>query len=274
MTHASAPLGQPPACYTAMRDRLRGPLIAALVSLAAGALPQAAQAQPAGVEPRAAELLQASTAFLARQKQFSVNAGMTLEVVLKSGQKLQFDHTGALSVQRPNRLRADRRGDLVDQVFYYDGKSITLYDPAQRYYATVAAPDTLEAMLDFARTKLDIEAPAGDLLYGNAFEIVMDGVTSGFVVGKSMVGGVRCDHLAFRGADVDWQVWIQDSGPPLPRKYVITSREIPGAPEFAVVMTKWNLAPKFTKWTFAFTPPKDAQKVEFLPLEKGELKSR
>ena len=249
-------------------------VIAALALAAVAMLPGAASAQPAGVDPQAVKLLRESTALLAAQTQFRVDARMTIEVVLKSGQKLQFDTAASLALQRPNKLRGERRGTFVDQIFYYDGKSLTLWNPGERYYATVAAPDTLEAMLDFARTKLDIEAPAGDLLYGNAFEIVMDGVTSGFVVGKSMVGGVRCDHLAFRGADVDWQVWIQDSGPPLPRKYVITSREIPGAPEFAVVMTKWNLAPKFTKWTFAFTPPKDAQKVEFLPLEKGELKSR
>ena len=129
-------------------------------------------------------------------------------------------------------------------------------------------------MLDFARTKLDIEAPAGDLLYGNAFEIVMDGVTSGFVVGPAMIDGVRCTHLAFRGAEVDWQIWIEDGKRPLPRKYVITSREIPGAPEFSVVMTKWNLAPQFTKQTFTFTPAKDDRRVDFLPLEKGELKPR
>lgn len=248
--------------------------IVAFAFLAIAGLPQATLAQPTGVDPQAAELLRTSTAFLARQRQFSVNARMTIEVVLKSGQKIQFDHTGDLSVQRPDKLRADRRGDLVDQIFYYDGKSLTLYNPGQRYYATVPAPNTLEAMLDFARTKLDIEAPAGDLLYGNAYEIVMDGVTSGFVVGKSVVEGVRCDHLAFRGADVDWQVWIREGKQPLPCKYVITSREIPGEPEFSVVMTRWDLAPKFTDQTFTFAPTKNAQKVDFLPLEKGELKPR
>jgi len=68
-------------------------------------------------------------------------------------------------VERPNKLRAARTGDLVDQVFYYDGESLTLHDPHDNYYAMIAAPGTLEAMLDFAREKLDVVAPAGDLLY-------------------------------------------------------------------------------------------------------------
>jgi hypothetical protein len=66
------------------------------------------------------------------------------------------------SRQRPNKLRAERTGDLVNQVFVYDGKSLTLYNPQDK--VQVAAPDTLEGMLDFARTKLDIVAPASDLL--------------------------------------------------------------------------------------------------------------
>ncbi|MCK7505341.1 MAG: DUF2092 domain-containing protein [Desulfobacterales bacterium] len=107
--------------------------------------------------------------------------------MLDSGQKIQFDHTVKVSVERPNKLRAERTGDLVDQVFYYDGKSLTLHNPHGKYYATIAAPGTLEEMLDFAREKLDVVAPAGDLLYKNAYDILMQDVTSGFVVGKGVV---------------------------------------------------------------------------------------
>jgi hypothetical protein len=30
---------------------------------------------------------------------------------------------------------------LVEQSFYYDGKAVTLYNPGEKYYATVAAPE-------------------------------------------------------------------------------------------------------------------------------------
>ena len=198
----------------------------------------------------------------------------TIEVVLTSGQKLQFGTAATASVQRPNRLRAERKGDLVDQIFLYDGKSLTLYNPGQKYYATVAAPGTLDQMLDFARTSLDVIAPGSDLLYANAYQILMDNVTSGFVVGKGVVEGVRCDHLAFRGAGVDWQIWIQEGAQPLPRKWVITTTDIAGSPQFEVVMTKWNLAPQFGEKTFSFTPGKGAMKVDFLPLSTSSPKPR
>ena len=232
------------------------------------AAPLAALAQPAGIDPEATKLLKASTDFLARQQRFSVETRNTLEVVLTSGQKIQFDHAARMWLHRPNKLRADRTGDLVEQSFHYDGKSLTLSNPGEKYYATVAAPGTLEEMLDMARTKLDIVAPAGDLVYKNAYDILMTDVTQGFVVGKGVVEGARCDHLAFRAPHVDLQIWIQEGKEPLPRKLVITTRDVANAPQFSVVMTKWNLKPTFTPQTFSFRPPSGAKQVEFVPLAR------
>jgi hypothetical protein len=225
----------------------------------------AAQAQGVGIDPAAQSLLKASTDFLASQQRFSLDTRNSLEIVLKSGQKIEFNHTGRQSVQRPDRLRAERSGDLVDQVFIYDGKSLTLLNPGEKSYAQVAAPDTLEGMLDFARTSLNVVAPAGDLIYKDAYSILMDGVTDGIVVGKAVIEGVRCDHLAFRAPHVDWQIWIQEGAQPLPRKMVITTRDVVNAPQFSVTVTKWSLSPTFGAQTFSFTPPADAKRVEFVP---------
>ena len=120
-------------------------------------------------------------------------------------------------------------------------------------------------MLEFARTELDIVAPAGDLLDRNAYDILMEGVTDGFVVGKAVIEGALCDHLAFRAPKVDFQIWIQQGAQPLPRKLVITTRDLPYAPQFAVTVTKWNLKPTLGAQTFGFTPPAGAKKLEFLP---------
>ena len=222
-------------------------------------------AQTTDIQPEATRLLKASTDFLARQQSFRLDTRNSLEVVLTSGQKIQFDHRATQWAQRPNKLRADRTGDLVEQSFYYDGKTAVLLNTSTGTYAEVAAPGTIEAMLDFAREKLGIVAPAGDLLFSNAYDILMTDVTSGFVVGKAVVAGVRCDHLAFRAPHVDWQIWIEEGARPLPRKLVITTRDLANAPQFAVEVVNWDLAPKFTPQTFAFTAPKNAKKVDFVP---------
>lgn len=248
-----------------LREQLKAALSRCCTIAAVAGLSAAVQAQPAGIASEAQRLLKASTDFLAGQQQFSVDTRITLEVVLKSGQKIEFNHTARQSVQRPNKLRAERTGDLVNQVFIYDGKSLTLHNPQDKVYAQVAAPGTLEAMYEFARTKLDLVAPASDLMYTNAYEILMDGVTDGFVVGKAVIEGVRCDHLAFRAPHVDLQVWVQEGTQPLPRKFVITTRDLDNAPQFAVTVTQWNLKPTFGAQTFAFVPPAGVKRVDFLP---------
>ena len=235
--------------------------------------PQAVHAQPAGVDPQAEKLLRRMSDYLAGRQQFSVKAESTLEVVLTSGQKLQFDSPGTLTVSRPNKLRAHRRGDIVNQEFFYDGKTLTLYNPKENLYATVAAPPALDEMLDFAREKLDVIAPATEFLYKNAGEKMLKEASSGFVVGPSLVGGVKCTHLAFRGAEVDWQIWIEDGDKPLPRKFILTSKQVKGEPEFTVVIRSWDLAPKLTDKEFVFTPSKGAKKIEFLNLTAGAAKS-
>jgi len=252
-----------------MESTLRGRLTAALsrccVIAALATLSVAAQAQSAGVAPEAKQILKASTDFLASQQRFAADTRNTLEIVLTSGQKIEFNSTGHQFVQRPNKLRSERSGDLIEQVFVYDGKSLTLYQPQDKIYAQVAAPGTLEEMLDFAREKHDVVAPFGDLLFKNAYDILMDGVTEGIVIGKAVIEGVVCDHLAFRAPDLDWQIWVQEGAQPLPRRIVITTLDLPNAPQFAVTVTRWNLEPSFDAQTFTFTPQAGMKQIELLP---------
>jgi len=79
-----------------------------------------------------------------------------------------------------------------------------------------------------------------------------------------VIEGVRCDHLAFRAPHVDLQVWVQEGAQPLPRKFLITTRDLPNAPQFAVTVTRWSLQPKFGPQTFSFVPPAGSRTVEFL----------
>jgi len=223
-----------------------------------------AAAQPAGVDPEAARLLKRMTEYVGSQDRFSLETVNTVEVVLDSGQKVQFTGGARTTVQRPNKLYAERVGDVLSQTFYYDGRKVTLVNPDDGYYATVPAPPTIDGMLDFAREELDVVAPAGDLITMDAYGRLMSDARSGFVVGKSYVGGVRCDHLAFRGYGVDWQVWIEDGDKPVPRKYVITTVDIEQAPQAEILVTEWNLSPAVGAKQFEYSPPAGARQIDFV----------
>ena len=232
--------------------------------------PAWASGSEAGIQPEAADLLKKATSYLAGLQKFSLETHNTIEVVLENGQKIQFDRANVATVQRPNKLHSRRIGDLADDEFFYNGETLTLHYPESGYYAMVEAPDTLEGMLDFARQSLDIVAPAGDFIYSNAFEILMEDVESAFVVdAPAFVEGAVCDHLAFSAPDTDFQVWIQRGDQPLLRKLVITSRDVLSAPQFTVNVRNWDLNPDVSPERFTARPAADATRIEFLFIEQG-----
>ena len=247
--------------------RIKRTVVSAGLALALLAAPFGLFAGEPGVDAEAAKILKKSTTYISGLQQFGLVANSSIEVVLETGQKIQFDNGVAAAVKRPNLFYAARIGDLVEQEFFYDGKTLTLHDVAAGYYATVAAPGTLEGMLDFARDSLDIVAPAGDFIYSNAYEILMEDVESGFVVGEAVIEGVLCDHLAFSKPGTDFQVWIAQGDKPLLLKIVITSRDVMSAPQFTVLISEWDIVKEHPDEKFTFDKHDEAEEIDFIILE-------
>jgi hypothetical protein len=224
------------------------------------------QAKATAVDPSAIQILQRMTDYLGGLKQFSVHTQTTLEDMLDSGHRVDFDISANVIISRPNKLHAERKGDLVDQIFYYDGKTLTLHNPSDKVYATEPAPGTIEALLDYARESLGLTVPVADLVYRNAFPLLIQDVDFAKVVGKAVIGGVKCDHLIFSRPGVDFQVWVADGGRPLPYKYVVTDTGTSALLSVTTVMSNWNTAPAEAASRFIFVPPQEAKRIAFMPL--------
>jgi len=224
--------------------------------------------QSKAVEPEAAKILRKMSDYLGSLERFTLSSESTIDKVMPSGQKLQVGAHVDAAIQRPNRLHLAHIGDDVDQEFYFDGNTLTLHGKQDKYYARLGVSETvdIDTVLDLARSEVGVVLPAADLFYADAYEGLMADVESGIVVGSSTVGGVEVHHLAFRGSVVDWQIWIEKGDRPLPRKYVITSKWIAGAPQFTAVFSDWNTAAKLDDAQFAFSPPPEAQKIGFISL--------
>lgn len=226
-----------------------------------------------GVSPEADEILRRMSNYLASLQAFSFDATHTTDVVLDSGQKLAMTANSKVKVRRPNKLRSDRQGEKFDLSFFYDGHTVTLYGRKANAYAQASAPANLDAMIDFARDKLDLDAPGADLLYKNPHSVLMEDVVAGMRVATAMLDGVRCHHLAYRGHQVDWQLWIEDGPRPLPHKYVITTKDVRSLPEYSVEMHNWNTSAAFSDDVFAFVPPSGARRIEFLEIAEERRKT-
>jgi hypothetical protein len=232
------------------------------------------RAQGPAVDPAATQILKRTTEYLGSLQRFSVHTQTTFEDLLASGHRVDYEISADVIIGRPNKLRAERKGDLISQVFYYNGKTLTLYNPSNKVYATEKAPGTIEGVLDYGRESLGLTVPVADLVYRNAFTLLMQDVNFAAVVGKTVIGGVKCDHLVFSRPGVDFQVFVTAAGRPLPRKYVVTDTGTPARLSVSTVISGWNVEPDVADAKFDFVPPKGVKKIAFMPLETSSGPSR
>jgi hypothetical protein len=199
-------------------------------------------------------------AYLAGLQTFSAHFEADIDVVSFDGEKLKFTSSGELVIERPDKLNVRRHGAFVESEFIFDGTALSIYAKAMGGYIQFPATSIDEAVVAL-RDNTGFEAPGADLLLSEPLNAEATDIKSGAHIGMATIGGVLTHHLAFRGAQVDWQLWVQDGDQPLPVKYVITSKWVTGAPEYVLHLSNWNLSPSIDPALFTFTPPEGAMEL-------------
>ena len=249
-------------------------LVLSLLGLSLAAPSTFAQTAPAGtaqpaanaVDPASIQALKDMGAFLQTLQRFQVSTELTGERVLADGQKLQHTATADMEVQRPNKIRVRMHSARSERELIYDGKTVTLFTPAQKYYSTVEFTGTIGELANRLEEKYGVQFPMSDLFLWGTPAAPLDRIESAMNAGQDFIGDDLCDQYAFRQAKIDWQIWITTGSKRLPRKVVVTNRADEARPQ-SVSMIDWNLKPTFKDTVFKFTPPKGARKIEIVPVK-------
>ena len=219
------------------------------------------------LDPASIQALKDMGAHLQSLKRFQVSTDLTGERVLADGQKLQHSASSDMDVVRPNQIRARMWSARSEREIIYDGKTATLFIPAQKAYSTVEFTGDLGSLVQKLEERYGVEIPLSDLFLWGTPAAPVDKIDSAMNAGQDFIDNDLCDHYAFRQGNYDWQIWITTGDKPLPRKLVITNRNDEARPQ-SVSMIKWNLKPTFKDSVFKFVPPKGATAVELHSLEK------
>ena len=215
----------------------------------------------------AGQILKSMSDYLAAQKTISATFDSDIEVITPEVQKIQFTSSGTLLLHRPNELRATRTGGYADVEMFFDGKTLAVYGKNINGYTQLDAPGSVDQLIDTLRGH-GWALPGADLLLGNVYETLMADVIDAKHVGRGVVDGVECDHLAFRNQDIDWQLWVEVGANPIPRKLVITSKAVGGAPQYTLVIRDWKTDAAADQAAFEFKPPEGATKLDVEALAK------
>ena len=215
----------------------------------------------------AKRMLKAMSDFLGAQTTLSAGFDSVFEVVTPTDQKLGLASSGTVTLSRPDKIRFARSGGFADFEILYDGKTLTFLGKNANLYTQVAAPGTVDQLIDILQDKYNRPLPGADLLMTNSYDELMKDVYDSKDLGSGVINGVECDTLAFRKNDVDWQIWIAQGERPYPCRFVITSKLAPGDPQYTIQFRDWKFGANVAADDFAFKNASDAKPVELMDIK-------
>ena len=223
-------------------------------------------AQPAPVpvlDPKAIDILKAASARLAAAHSMRFTAVVSYENPSLLGPPLVYTTKSEVTLQRPDKLRVITSGDGPASEFYYDGKMMMAFSPAENLVAVADAPPTIDAALKAAYDSAAIYFPFTDLIVADPYADIADGLKVAFYIGQShVVGGTTTDMLAYANNDVFIQIWIgaEDN---LPRMVRAVYRKDPAQLRHQVELSEWQLDGAVAADAFASSRATSATHIEF-----------
>jgi hypothetical protein len=134
---------------------------------------------------------------------------VTYESPCRFGTPLAYTTKSDVTLQRPDKLRVITSADGPASEFYYNGKTMVAFAPAENLVAVAGAPPTIDAALKSAYDSAAIYYPFTDVIVADPYKDMSDGLILAFYIGQSkVVGGTTTDMVAYANNDVFVQIWI------------------------------------------------------------------
>jgi hypothetical protein len=249
-------------------------LEALLIGGLIGVLPLAAPALHAATQQKKPVISEEASAALTRMgqtlrgaEQFSFQARTIRVYADANGQPLHIFHTLKVVVHRPNRMLVDVSGDDGSSRLVFDGKTAVIYSAGQKKYASIPVPEgTIQAMMKEAMGRLGVDFPLADFLTEAPDKAFLSGISSGKVVDTVTIDGSPYLHLFFsQPPGIELELWLAKNDQALPRRLIVTYRDLPGQPNFIAEFSDWNLDIRPSDADFTFQPPPDAEQMQLKP---------
>ena len=138
-------------------------LVCLLVFQPQGGRAEQGEAQTA--MPDAVAALERMGEHLKTLNQFTLGAATTSEDVLDFDEKVMIGGNITYRVKIPDRLNLTIKTDKREREYFYDGKTVTVYAPALKYYSVFPASDTIAKTIEEAESTYGVEVPLADLFY-------------------------------------------------------------------------------------------------------------
>jgi len=221
------------------------------------------------IEPKAIEILKASSSRLAAARTMRFTAMASYESPSRLGPALVYTTRSEVTLQRPDKLRVITSGDGPASEFYYNGKTVMAFTPAENLVALADAPPTIDATLEAAYRIAGIYFPFTDAIVADPYGDIAKDLELAFYIGQShVVGGTATDMVAYASNGVFVQVWI-GAADKLPRMARAVFRNDPLRLRHQVEYTNWKLGGDVPAGTFTSARAAAAKRIPFAHPDPG-----
>jgi hypothetical protein len=194
-----------------------------------------------GLQPQAVAILKAASARLAAAKSMAFTVVVSEEGPSLLGPPLIYSTKSEVVLRRPNKLRVLTLGDGPASEFYYDGKLMMAFAPAENLVAVAEAPPTIDAALEAAYETGAVYFPFTDLIVTDPYKDMSGDVTTAFYIGRSqVVGDTATDMVAFATKDIFAQIWVGVDDK-LPRRLYAVYLNDPARLRHVLQLSNWEL---------------------------------
>jgi hypothetical protein len=228
----------------------------------------AAEASPApeatpSLEPKALDILKAASSRLAAARTIKFNAVHFYESPSRQGHPLAFTTKSEVALQRPDKLRVIMSADGPASEFYYDGKKMMAYAPAENLVAVAEASPTIDAALEEAYHSAAIYFPFADWIVADPYKEMSEGMKLAYYIGQSkVVGGTTTDMVAYIDHGVFIQAWI-GAEDKLPRLLHAIYLDDPERLRHTLLLSDWQLDAAVPPDTFTSAKAASANPMPF-----------
>jgi hypothetical protein len=221
-----------------------------------------AQETNPNIDPQASEILQNMSYFLGSKDQYTFKAEVMFDQIINSNRKIQYSAEEKVYMKKKGNLTIEYVSDLGGYKLWFEEGRVTILELPTNLFSITTLPATIDQALKKLKEKYNFTPALSDFLFINTYRVLTAKVQSGSYYGTSKVFGVRCDHLAFVQQDIDWQIWIENGRRQIPRKLVITYKNLPGSPQFIAILKDWVIDKPITSFAFKADIPNLNQRTE------------
>lgn len=243
---------------------------AAALLLTTPSIAQEANASASAVKPlmeeQALTLLRRGSERVGALKSFRFEVQDTREVPSSQGQLITFVTDSVVTVQRPDMLRVEAWNGAKQTDYFYDGKAFTILDRTNNFFVTEDAPGGIETMLAQSGKKHGVQFAIADFLSPEPYEILSNGLTHAYMVGETVIDGMRTRQAAFAAPGIEFQLWVDSLD--YPKMMTVTYLDSDRPVHFQIRFQKWTALEPLPSSQFTFHVPAGAQRIEFLEVDK------